>query len=269
MTSFMVYVDESGDEGFQFSSGIPGQGSSHWFILSAVAIRSANDHLLRKAVANVRLALNRPNDHPLHFRKLPHIQRLVYVRELAQVQIRTVTVLIHKPSIKEPETFREKNRLYFYGVRLLLERISWLCRDAHQGQKNSAGDGSAKVMFSNRSSTNYQELREYVKLVIGEGDPLEVRIDSSVIKPDKMFSIEHARLDGLQAADAVASSFYFAAQDHLKITEPRYVHELSKVVYTVEKEGFGYGVKFWPKESYQLIEEMPNLKWAKGLFGKK
>ena len=35
--SFVVYVDESGDEGFSF-----GQGSSDWFVLSAVITRAAS-----------------------------------------------------------------------------------------------------------------------------------------------------------------------------------------------------------------------------------
>ena len=35
--SFVVYVDESGGEGFSF-----GQGSSDWFVLSAVITRAAS-----------------------------------------------------------------------------------------------------------------------------------------------------------------------------------------------------------------------------------
>lgn len=39
--SFVAYVDESGDEGFKF---LPNeQGSSRWFVLSALVIRKEND----------------------------------------------------------------------------------------------------------------------------------------------------------------------------------------------------------------------------------
>jgi hypothetical protein len=36
--TFVVYIDESGDEGFAFS-----EGSSEWFILSGVVTRKAKD----------------------------------------------------------------------------------------------------------------------------------------------------------------------------------------------------------------------------------
>jgi hypothetical protein len=39
--SFVAYVDESGDEGFKF---LPNeQGSSRWFVLSAMVIRREKD----------------------------------------------------------------------------------------------------------------------------------------------------------------------------------------------------------------------------------
>lgn len=39
--SFVAYVDESGDEGFKFLPNA--QGSSRWFVLSAMVIRREND----------------------------------------------------------------------------------------------------------------------------------------------------------------------------------------------------------------------------------
>ena len=39
--SFVVYIDESGDEGFVFNGD--GSGSSRWFVLSATVIRKVND----------------------------------------------------------------------------------------------------------------------------------------------------------------------------------------------------------------------------------
>jgi len=39
--SFIVYIDESGDEGFVFRPD--GTGSTRWFVLSAAVIRQSND----------------------------------------------------------------------------------------------------------------------------------------------------------------------------------------------------------------------------------
>jgi hypothetical protein len=260
--SFIVYVDESGDEGFNF---VP-NSSSQWFVLSAVIVREHNDAVIRNTLADVRKMLGKGDNFALHFRKLRHEQRIPYVQTLGKLPIRTVSVLVHKPCLKEPETFRHY-RLYHYCVRLLLERVSWLCRDEHQ---KSLGDGSARIICSNRSAMSYIDLREYVRKLVNTGNPLAVRIESSVIKPDQIESKQHAQYAGLQAADAVASSFFFAAQTHrLGFTEPRYVECLTRVVYRHAHEAIGYGVKFWPKDSYELVKASPLLEWAGRLFGKK
>jgi len=120
MHSFTVYIDESGDEGFKFAQSGQG-GSSHWFILSALIVRAVNEPTIMQTVAEVRSRLNKPAKFSLHFRDLKHEQRVPYVQALAQLKLRTISVLIHKPYIKEPETFRNY-RLYHFGVRLLLER---------------------------------------------------------------------------------------------------------------------------------------------------
>ena len=76
---------------------------------------------------------------------------------------RTISVLIHKPSIKEPEKFQsEKFPLYRYATRYLLERVSWFCRDQRiEGE----GDCRADLIFSNRSIMSYEDLRSYLRLL--------------------------------------------------------------------------------------------------------
>ena len=153
--TFMVYVDESGDEGFSF-----GRGSSEWFVLSAVIIKKVTELETVKLVDCIRTQLQKPEKKPLHFRDLKHEQRLPFIGEISKAPLRTVSVIIHKPSIKEPEKFHERFRLYYYTVRYLLERVSWYCRD-HKLPKDK-GDGSAQIIFSNRSGMSYLEMKEYL-----------------------------------------------------------------------------------------------------------
>ena len=142
--TFVVYMDEAGDEGFSFT-----RGSSEWFVLSGIVVRKAEDLGIVKLVDGIRTQLEKPPKKVLHFRDLKHEQRLPYIQSIASHNIKTVSVLIHKPTIKEPEKFRERYRLYYYATRLLFERVSWYCRD-HRLPAD-AGDGSAKMVFSNRS----------------------------------------------------------------------------------------------------------------------
>ena len=55
--SFVVSIDESGDEGFA-------TGSSEWFVLSAVVTRKCNDLEAVKLVDRVRTLLGRPPRSP-------------------------------------------------------------------------------------------------------------------------------------------------------------------------------------------------------------
>ena len=55
--SFVVYIDESGDEGFVFNGD--GSGSSRWFVLSAAVIRKVNDLQMVSCLKEVRNVLGK------------------------------------------------------------------------------------------------------------------------------------------------------------------------------------------------------------------
>ncbi|MDZ7619648.1 MAG: DUF3800 domain-containing protein, partial [Patescibacteria group bacterium] len=201
---FRVYIDESGDEGFKFNE--PGKGSSRWFVLSAIVTREAFDLDTVRLVDRVRDVLNKPPRQPLHFRKLKHEHRLPYVDAIARARLRTVSVLVHKPSIRGPEKFiSEPHLLYRYATRYLLERVSWFCRNHRRYP-----DQMAKILFSNRSCMSYTELRAYLQRLKERTNELDVRIDWSTVDPAAIESRTHDSLMGLQIADAVASSVYMA-----------------------------------------------------------
>jgi hypothetical protein len=244
-TSFRAYVDESGDEGFVFNAD--GSGSSRWLVLSALVTRTEADLETVKLIDRVRSTLGRQPRTPLHFRDLKHEQRLPYVREIAAAKIRTISILIHKPSIDEPEKFQsEKYLLYRYASRLLLERVSWLCRD---DRKEGAGNGEVEIIFSNRSQMSYDDLRSYLHTLKSKSDPLDVTIDWSAINPDTVQAVNHDKLMGLQLADAVASSLFFAVNlNRYGDTEPRYQEILRPTFYRHKGTALGYGLKFWPKD---------------------
>ena len=127
-SSFIAYVDESGDEGFVFKAD--GSGSSSWFVLSATVIRRSNDQQMVSCLKEVRAVLQKEPKTPLHFVDLKHDMRVPYIRRVGELPMRTVSVLVYNPLIAEPEKFQNtKYLLYRYATRLLLERVSWLGRD--------------------------------------------------------------------------------------------------------------------------------------------
>ena len=251
-SSFVVYIDESGDEGFVFNAD--GSGSSRWFVLSAAVIRQANDLQMVSCLKAVREVLKKPPKTPLHFVDLKHEQRVPYIRRVGELPIRTVNVLVYKPLINEPEKFQNtKYLLYRYATRMLLERVSWLCRDQRGA---GGGDGFAEIIFSNRSNMSYEDIRDYLRLLLrqSEANPQKVQIDRRVIDPDRIRSVEHSKLAGLQVADAVASGFNFAVKvNRYGETEPAYLGHLKKTLYRYQSQVLGYGIKVWP-EDYETIK---------------
>jgi hypothetical protein len=261
--SFRVYIDESGEEGFVFRPD--GSGSSRWLILSAVVTRRENDLQVVRLMERVRQTLGRAPRQALHFYKLNHAQRVVWAREIAQTPLRTVSVLIHKPSIRETERFQsQKHLLYRYASRYLLERVSWLCRDHH---KPDTGNGQAEVIFSNRSQMSYDELRGYLSKLKEETGDFGVTIDWSVLNPEAIRAVEHSQLAGLQVADAVASSLFAALNPNpYGDTEDKYARLLLPSCYRHKGAMLGYGLKFWPGDFETLKKENPRLlTFAEGL----
>lgn len=253
--SYILYVDESGDEGFKFSSG-----SSEWFILSGVLTRYINDLEVVKLIDDVKAELNKPPKMPLHFRKLKHEQRLPLIDKIAKARLRTVSILIHKPSLREPEKFRERYRLYFYSVRYLLERVSWLCRDTKLN--DDRGDGSVSIIFSNRSGMSYEELCEYLDLLKYKSQVSDVQIDWDAINTEQITSYSPGKRMGLQIADAIASSFGNAVnKSQYGFIEDRYVNMLRPVVYKRKNQYLGYGIKFWPIKVDEVLSINNKLTW--------
>lgn len=238
---YVVYVDESGDEGFKFLDGE--SGSSRWFVLSAVVIRKLNDLQLVQVAKEARRILKKPDKHALHFRELRHEMRVPYVALIGEAPIKTVNILIHKPSIKNPETFQQSpHKLYRYATRLLLERVSWLCRD------NAKDNGClADMIFSNRSCMSYEELKEYLDLLLqSSGMTNDVNIDWNAIKRERVRAVNHEQMAGLQIADAVATSVFCAVnKTQYGQIEDRYLKMLRKTLYRNKGRLDGYGLKIW------------------------
>lgn len=262
--SFVVYIDESGDEGFVFNGD--GSGSSRWLVLSAAVIRKANDLQMVSCLKEVREVLGKPPKTPLHFVDLKHEQRVPYIRRVGGLPIRTVSVMVYKPLIREAEKFQNnKYYLYHYATRMLLERVSWLCRDQ---RREGEGDGFAEIIFSNRSNMSYEEIRDYLRLLRRqhEADPEKIQIDPTVIDPERIGSVEHSKLAGLQLADAVASGIHFGVKvNRYGETEPAYLPHLRKTFYRHKGELMGYGIKVWPEDFEAIKEKAPEVENLRGL----
>jgi hypothetical protein len=261
--SFVTYIDESGDEGFKFS-----KGSSTWFVLSCVITRKATDLATVKLVNDIRTALGRHPKKALHFADMRHEHRVPYIDKISKAQLRASAIFVHKPSLYEPAIFAEPHRLYRYCVRYLLERVSWFCRDHHDHAKYG-GDGSTEIVFSNRTTMSYDEIRDYLDLLKRQSALLRCRVYWDAINSKRISALTPGKSMGLQIADAIASSCGYAVNaSQYGYTESRYIAMLKPVIYCNSSGCYlGHGLKFWPKEADSVIAADTNLGWIREHFG--
>lgn len=260
--SFVAYIDESGDEGFKFRRSVSEQASSDWFVLTALITHKRTDLRTVKAIDRVRRELRlRPGTH-VHWKKLKHVEKVRYSQIMATLRTTLMAVCVHKPSLFEPESFRERYRLYFYAVRYLLERASWLARDGDSSARRD-GDGAIELVFSNRQGMSYEEMRRYLRLLQRQRQSgHDIRIEFERVPVANLGTRAPGECMGLQLADAAAGAFFNALErDRFGNTEPRYLQTLLPLLYRHRASVHGYGLKIMPANAIQDTKAPESLQW--------
>ncbi len=243
--SYLAFIDESGDDGLQKfrEPGLNG-GSSSWLVISACLFRQV--HGLDAVAWRDEISAKIPEKkrRSLHFAELNHNQKVVAAQVVASKPIRAMSVLAAKRPIPQG-IYKDKNQLYFYMTRYLLERLSWLCRDLRP--RVPEGDGRVAITFSRRGGMSYDAFRSYLRRLKNSNDQ-EVNIHWPVIDIDSVSAKDHSSSASLQLVDAIASSFAAAVEPNpYGNCELRYAEILKPVTYSRNGNYLSYGVKIVPR----------------------
>lgn len=168
-----------------------------------------------------------PDKKPLHFRDLKHEQRKYFASKISEESLRIIVVMIDKSRLTSPENYQKENRLYHYVTHLMIERISWYCRD--NKRLTDARDGKIDIVFWNRASLDYDAMKRYLNYLEANRVALEYHATPNIIDPNRISTLTSGKRMGLQLADAVASSFYYAVEhSNYGFTEDGYAKILYK-----------------------------------------
>ena len=180
---------------------------------------------------------------PLHFAELDHAQRVMAINLLSARRFRVTGIFAHKPVIPKG-IYVEKNQLYHYMTRYLIERLSWFCRDFRRHVPE--GDGRVKIVFSRRGGMNYDDFRGYLSTLKATFDP-GIQIHWPVIDIDGVEAVDHSQRFGLQLADLAVSGLRAALEpDPYGNVEPRFAEMLKDRVYARGGNCLSYGAKLVP-----------------------
>ena len=235
--SYIAYIDEAGDDGLQKLKDSAGNnGSTHWLILGAIIARSSNDaNMVGYRDSIKKSAQIKSNKRDIHFKDLKHEQKTVVAQVISELPIRSIVVASNKQTIlnhPRKDLYNNKNDLYWYLAKYLIERISQCCYDLRS--KVSEGNGKVKIIFSTRGGLVYQDFKDYLqKIKDGNTNHPETNyIKWDVIDIELVENIDHSRNAGLQIADCVVSSFFSALEKgRYGIYETRYALQLKKIIY--------------------------------------
>lgn len=236
-----AFFDEYGEEGFS-------DKASEWFVLSAALQAAEELENVRECYATFKQRCDRDDNWHFHFFKCEHRVRLAFIDAMRPAGYVFMSVAIHKASLKTTANFKRPYFLYFYAAKLLLERISWLCRAQDRFLQ--------AAFFSTRRGLKRDDVNDYMDLLRRKAAGLEnaihwpaLRVTQILVEPNK------ARI-GLQLADLKASSVGQALSLHPHgVTEPRYLLELKSHVYSRKNSRLSYGLKFFPKLSEEMRRE--------------
>lgn len=245
--SYVAYVDESGDDGLG-RYRVPGArgGSSQWLIISACLFRATHHLEAVKWRDEISALMPEKKSRLIHFVKMNHSQRIVACKTISEKPIRIANIIANKPVIPDG-IYTEKNQLYFYLTRYLIERISWLCRDLRPDVPE--GDGRVKIIFSRRGNLSYDDFKGYMGRLKNKTDD-DVQIHWPVIDINGIEAQSHSASAGLQLADTAASAVAAAFEpDRYDHTEYRYLETIRRSIYHRRGNYFSYGMKFFPKHS--------------------
>jgi hypothetical protein len=229
--SFVAYIDESGDEGFGKLRQEGKTGQSRWLSLGAAIVSADNDRFIPSWRNEIMELFPKKQNRDLHFRFLNHDQRVAACSILATKPVGICVIASNKETLIDSpkrEIFKKKQHLYNYLVRFLLERITDACAKSASRHGHSA---QLSIVFSRRSGTDYQSMREYLCLMRdGKEVVRPVRsINWNVLDPDNIRVENHSIRAGLQIADIFTSATSSALDpNEFGHIEPRYALTLQK-----------------------------------------
>jgi Protein of unknown function (DUF3800) len=233
---YRVWIDETGDRGNSPTS-------SPFFGFAAAIIRAEWMDQLQRGKAEINRQLERASTHELHWSKnlKDHEKRHTAAEEVGKLPLRFSYAVIEKASLPPGAHMgSNKDALYNYAMRLLLERVSWLVDEAN---------GEATITLASVSGLPARVPRAYIELLRRGGRTNQVRWNA--IHPK--IEVRHASTrDGLQVADIAAGALDRAIRPHQRPPhrmEPAYLMLIASRIY-VRTAGkiASYGLKALPRD---------------------
>jgi len=237
---YHCYIDESGCDGFKFD-----KGSDQWFVLAGFISKEKDvpktKYIIDKTKAHFWRRRNWIPPETIHWHKLKEIEKQFIINCLFEKDFTLVIVTFWKSKLTKDNMLHDRNYLYRYMCKYLLERVTSYVNDRN---------GFLKLIFSNRKKFQKKELIDYLSKELSENSFMK-----NVFSPRKIIVKESWQLKMLQIADCCVSAFGDSFNPrHKNSLDPRFAHKLIVKLYKKStKEIYGYGLKLFPNDCHEEI----------------
>lgn len=263
---FYLFIDEAGDEGLERIRPIDADGSSEYFVMAGVLVRTTKYAELVQSFNCIKLKMGIAPKDPIHFRDLDETQKSIAISSIANLKFGLVAIVSNKRNMLKYRNLRceaksfevARGRIrplrynWFYNglFRYLLERASAECR---KWTFPAFGEvRPMKVIFSRRKELSYSQTKAYLyKLKMERHDRTyfnnKGQIDWSVVDIFDIDSRKHKDEIGLQIADCAASAIFRALdKSWFGKATPRYLQTLQNRFIRLNAIPWNYGFKLLP-----------------------
>lgn len=147
-TDLFAYIDESGEEGFDFSK------SSTWFNVSAIILTFGEANEMIEKVKKEMNIKEGGGCSKATFKNIRHNRRKDLLGVLSGHKYLTVHSCFYKPKIDPADRLVTYPSMYFVGIKNMVERLSWIPQQFNKERVH--------ILISNRNSVKSFELKKYL-----------------------------------------------------------------------------------------------------------
>lgn len=238
-----AYIDESGDPGTRGSG-------SRWLALGCAMLAEGEVPAVESAVLRVRDMIaegDRKAERNLHFKKLPHDDKVGALNLLAAEPWTGVVVAFDKSEILLGSRLNEPRSLYNYAARFLIERVADYAARVRE---------PAHIHFERSRVFDLDEFTGYIDHLKGQDD---ADADLRLISTELIRVIQKGEAPELEIADGVAHAAFRALEPHRKWghLEPGYMRIVMPKLLRGKTHGRigGNGLVLMPTENLEAFRD--------------
>ncbi len=236
---YTLFVDESGEEGFQKIRTSSEKGSSPWFSLGAFLMKDTDREIVLNCIDECKAVVKKKE---LHATDLQHKQKVFVCQRFSKLPITFFGLLSNKSSLErgnyrsriEGETWKYYNKNAGY----LLEKVGRFL------DENNITKSEHKIIFEEKRSVHYGSMKNFLKACWLEPHYKEAEFLQYINIPS-ITAVPKKEEPLFVVADFIAHSLFQCCEDaDNSVTETRYLNELRSNFYSDDNgEIFDFGIK--------------------------